>query len=775
MKPGIPICAVLLARFLALILVPLLQCVTARSQAAEPAGGFEATTGAFAVKFAPGDRWISISRPGVIPDRQALRWIPGGNADKLPLLDTEHLRSVSRTREAARETVTLSGKLDWADYQLGIACSADSPGLIRLSLDLTPAKSLDPGRFSDTGPELIYADSSGLPVDPAARFYFDNPAAHPVKTWHWRSDMNQFVYFGDSRILRSSLLYYTNFTALDAYFADSGTAIFKSVSGWEVHDDIVQHPPGALGTPGGQPFRFGLLIPASRQPLSAGRTYRLSDALLHLVPDAPPIDSTVESARRFIAGYAAIFSEIEKPATVFHPWGELTERLIAELERRKGKDGAYWEMSTHFNLLPLLAYSDRFSPERKPTLLSMARKQFQGQLGPEYRNDFGQQGIFGWYRTRETAAKADYWQGCLWPNWVFNECLRTQDDPDTRKLGPAPADVIVETARRLDYTFPVFVDINSASVVESGYDYDYGAAGLHAAIMLQHYQRTSNARYLEEAEESARKLAAFGFASGFEMQVPALSALTLLRLNSLTGKREYLDESCIQLAILLKHTWLFNPHYDRFKNRDLFALTSCRANLCYANGAEEGFIMAFLRDYLKEGEGRVPPQWLAIIAEILRYKAHSWCDSLPALQADKSVIHLEKPENWDTITPDSLVPMEPFGYNLDGRKLGFLNECIYGLNLLPEAAMMQFHPLGEGAMLYTEGPVDIDGLKDHPRTVRPLGAVRPLKAGLRGTDRSRWRLNAGDLTVQSDSASGAWQWFELAPGRTYRIERIELR
>lgn len=758
-----------------LILVSLMHCVPARSQAAEPAGGFEATTGAFTVKFAPGDRWISISRPGATPDGQALRWIPGGNATNFALLDGTHLRSVSQTKDAAVETITLAGKLDLGDYKIGIAIPADAPGLVRLSLDLTPAKALEPGLFADAGPELLYADNAGQPIDPAARFYFDNPVAHPVKIWHWRSDMNQFVYFGDSQVLRSSLLYYTNFTSLDAYFADSGTSIYKSVSGWEVHDDIVLRPPGALGTQNAQPCRFGLCIPASRQPLAAGRTYRLSDCLLHLVPDAPPIDSTVESSRRFISGYAAIFNHIEKPVLAYHPWGELTERLIAELERRKGKDGAFWEMSTHFNLLPLLAYFERFSPERKPLLLSMASRQFQGQIGPAYRNDFGQQGIFGWYRTREAAAKADYWQGCLWPNWVFNECLLTQDDPETRKMGPIPADVLVETARRLDYTFPVFVNINTAAVSESGYDYDYGAAGLHAAIMLQHYHRTRDARYLDEAEKSARKLTTFGFASGFEIQVPALSALTLLRLHSLTGNREYLDASCVQLAVLLKHTWLFNPHYGRFKDRDLFALTSCRANLCYANGAEEGFIMAFLRDYLKEGEGRVPPQWLGIIAEVLRYKAHSWCDALPTLHADKSVIHLDKPENWDTIAPDSLVPMEPFGYNLDGRKLGFLNECIYGLNLLPEAAMMQFHPLGDGAMLYTEGPVDINGSKDRPWTVRSLGAMQSIKAGLRGTDKSCWKTIAGDRTIQSDATPGEWQWFELAPGKTYRIERIEQR
>jgi hypothetical protein len=115
--------------------------------------------------------------------------------------------------------------------------------------------------------------------------------------------------------------------------------------------------------------------------------------------------------------------------------------------------------------------------------------------------------------------------------------------------------------------------------------------------------------------------------------------------------------------------------------------------------------------------------------------------------------------------------MEPFGYNLDGRKLGFLNECIYGLNLLPEATMMQFHPLGEGAMLYTEGPVTMEKRGERLWTLRTLGTTQPMKAALNRGKGAAWRATTKDGRLLPSSTASGCEWFEIISGNACLIDQ----
>ena len=736
--------------------------------------GFRASTGEFGVAYQPGDEWISIRRTSARGSRE-LRWIPGGGGSALPLLDRRHLQFTTNEVHSSGQSCTLRGQLGWAAYALGVELPGDTPGLIHCWIEVTPREPRGPDQnlFADAGPEFTYADSKGGAVDPEPVFYFETPVTHPVKIWDWRSDLNQLVYFGDRRVLDASVLSYTDFTALNDYFAASGTRMFKRITGWENHEDIVARPAGALGTAKQLPFRFGLQIPPARQALATNRTYRLSDTWLHLLPGAPPPQPTPETARRFLEGYAALFDHVRKPEPGFHPWHEWTSNLISQLSRRRDTNWVWWTLaSPHFNFLPYSDYLARFSPQQSDRLEVMGRKHLLTAYAPDYTNNFGSRGGYGWYPTRKQAAKADFWQGYLWPLYIANEYALTRTNAEVRKMVLNLPGVLLDLGRRLDYTFAVFVDLNAATNVTTGYDYDYGVAGLYAVLMLQYHRLTGEAKYLEEAQRAARKLTSFGFCAGFEMNVTALSTLTLLRLHQLTGDPQFLEGSYVQLATLLKHTWLFNPQYERFQGRDLFALTSARANIHYANGAEEGMIMRYLRRYLEEGEKVIDPRWQALVAAVLRAKAHSWTDALPARHADKSRLHLDKPENWDPNEADGWVPMEPFGYNFDDKKLGFLNECIYGCNLLAEAALMQFHPLDDRTLLYTEGPVVLEKRVPRGWALRASGTAKPMKAALYWPGTENWRIAhpKGSSVASSEPVQG-WRWFNLSPQTQYAIQR----
>ena len=81
--------------------------------------------------------------------------------------------------------------------------------------------------------------AGGAPLDPDAAFYFETPVPFPVRNWSGRVDMNQYVFFGDRRILDATVLAYTDFTALNTFFVDGGTRMFKRIEDWDRHEDIM--------------------------------------------------------------------------------------------------------------------------------------------------------------------------------------------------------------------------------------------------------------------------------------------------------------------------------------------------------------------------------------------------------------------------------------------------------------------------------------------------------------------------------------------------------
>ena len=120
------------------------------------------------------------------------------------------------------------------------------PRLINYSLKLNITKNIPPENnfFSSTYPELSYRFDNGSSVDPNLIDYFYGlPTA-----WsdglrdEYSRDLNEFVFFGDQRVLKSTLLYYTDFNSLNRFFEASNT-FFTVVSDYTTHtNDVVKQP-----------------------------------------------------------------------------------------------------------------------------------------------------------------------------------------------------------------------------------------------------------------------------------------------------------------------------------------------------------------------------------------------------------------------------------------------------------------------------------------------------------------------------------------------------
>lgn len=651
-----------------------------------------------------------------------MKWTPGGGSQ--PFLDAGNISQITDTDSDIGKGIAIKGSLSWADYTIDINIPDLSKGDIAISLSLALKTSLDANSslFSSPKPEWELIAPSGNIAQPI--YYFNGPI--PLENWadystmdRWfdRSDLNQLVYFGDNQVMKSTVLLYEDFTSMNKWFELSGNNILTKFELWEKHvDDIIRQPSGSLNTPQSNKYEFGLVLHTPKTAIPSGSAFVLSSAMVSLKPDVFSMEQASEHSQRFVESYADIYSMLEKPEAKFHNWVDLSRNLITEIESKGEKDLL---TAQHFNMKPVLQYLRNYDNSRVEYYMLKAFKETAASLRPNYKNKNGIGLGFGWMDDwKMGASKVDLWQGYFWPIIQCAEWGIQYNEDKIKRDVISTIPFTLATIEQMNYTFSVFVDMNEAKHIKNEANYDFGASGGILYMLLLYRDLLLNDNILPEAdktqliqkcldaaEKSADKLISFGFNSGFELNVTAASALGLYRLHEITGKEKYLKGVNTQLAVILKHSWLFNPQYRQYKDRNIFLQSSARANLSYSNAAEETMLIYYLEQLLKAGESKLEPKVAGMISELVRWKCTTIADGIPALHADKSIIHQGIAENLGAIDVNSYVPLEPYGYHgfQSDKGLGFLNHCYYGLGVIPQAALVQFHKLSDNKLLYTEG------------------------------------------------------------------------
>jgi hypothetical protein len=158
-----------------------------------------------------------------------------------------------------------------------------------------------------------------------------------------------------------------------------------------------------------------------------------------------------------------------------------------------------------------------------------------------------------------------------------------------------------------------------------------------------------------------------------------------------------------------------------------------------------------------------------LVSEVLRYKAAAQADSLAPLLPDPSIIYDGIPREWHRLVERSwYIPMEGFGY-LEWDKSGLhdrpgrVSQPPYCFGPLPEAALLQFHPLGRRAVLYVEAPIVIEREGERAVRFRVLATRGTFKAGVRGG------VAVAGISPRHDAVTGL-EAFEAVAGLTYRLE-----
>jgi len=82
--------------------------------------------------------------------------------------------------------------------------------------------------------------------------------------------------------------------------------------------------------------------------------------------------------------------------------------------------------------------------------------------------------------------------------------------------------------------------------------------GLYAAVMIEAWDLSGDARYFEEAKAAIRALTGYRFAAGYQFNITAIGAAACLRLWQATGDGFFRDQSLLLLASFFQHTTFYD-------------------------------------------------------------------------------------------------------------------------------------------------------------------------------------------------------------------------
>ena len=682
-----------------------------------------ARTGPFSVYYDPDDGYVRLCRQGA--DGGYLGLHPGGTS--LRLLAADRVTAV----EAETDDETGDGRLRIVSHIGGgkaaftLRLPADTSGLFSYDLDLSG--DWDADIAADWGPELIYhCADGGRRADHLVDYFEGTPGSNPAAG---TSDYNQFVYAGDPDVLDATLLYAADWPALDDYFVRTGTNMRGTVS----------FPPGEVGyempaptdTPGDNPVTV----------LAA--TLVLSDGAL-------PADDPQPYCERFVDDIAAVYDRLDRPNTEPVDWLNVSERALDAVEAPANR----FEYEEEFHpggvelvtmmsiVMPYRAYAERFKDEDAAAVAADVSSLVETYYDPDYIDAAGNTGMIGNSPAPLTLTHVDAWY-LLWPVIQAAEYALNFDDDRIAEMVVDTADVMVDIGRALEYKFPMWINADSLEGHDpeggrwNGYQYD--CTGAYAYLMCQYHELTGDDRYLTEARAAGDQVLETGFELPYEFTTTPLTPLAMCRLAERTGEERYVGASYVGLANVLRHSYFFDPDYGKFAGRQVFLLSEAMPPDGYegnffANALEEWSLLHHLDRYLREGGDALSPSARQMAAELLRHKGTSLADSLAAFQPDPSLVYDGvSPQAGRRVNHEWYLPLEPFGaLEPMFEQLGEVGQDLYGVGAYPEMAMLQYHPVGDDATLYVDGPVAVDSDGEFTWRVTPQGTAGTYAARLHG-------------------------------------------
>jgi hypothetical protein len=270
--------------------------------------------------------------------------------------------------------------------------------------------------------------------------------------------------------------------------------------------------------------------------------------------------------------------------------------------------------------------------------------------------------------------------------------LAIEGDRTARRLFLRSLPAAIEAARRFGYRWPVFFDQRTYEVIRAeaspgaGGENDVG--GLYANVMLQAYEMTGRADYLEEAQRAAAALSDLGFRLGYQMNTTMLGAQAMLRLWKLTGDERYAELFDTCLANFVDNLGLWECRYGTGLAQMTFFGSFPLHDAPYVAAYEEAEMVAIIHELFAEGGDRIRASARLLLAEYLRHaQDRSWA-YFPGHQSPDA---LSPKQRVGRLEPLLAIPVEDL---TDGwQQSGQVGQEIYGSALAFVGATRHFRSL----------------------------------------------------------------------------------
>ena len=584
----------------------------------------------------------------------------------------------------------------------GVTVEVLDGGLLRWTTTLTPATDL----VLPYAPHDVYPiDSNGSPLKTRGTAHAGQPMVG-ASALFWTLSEPAF----------GSALYLQNFTALNPLFETLGTK--------------------PVGLVGGKWPQLGFQLPAAETPLPAGQEIVVSDAFVCVSPLIPADER--EAARLFLDSLATIYPHLAQPETEWRDWPGRAADALSDLQTG---DGCLSERNGFTYARPYLGAEEPDSMVQLALTLPIVEygewtgkpMPFADALRAGLPAFFDENlGVMRRYLPDAPAekdrAESDSWY--LYHPLLDLGRLAKRGDPEARRMLLGSLDHAIRAARHFEYRWPVKFSLETLEVLtdvrKPGEPGQSDVGGIYAAVMLEAWDLTADARYLEEAEAAVRAMTGYRFAVGYQFNITAIGAAACLRLWEATGDDFFRDQSLLLLASFFQHTTFYDCKLGAAKYFPAFLSVLCLHDAEYAAVFEAFESFAAFHQMFTHAGDALPDSARLLVTEYCRCLLNrAWFyypGELPedALATESRNGHLDR-----TLA----IPMEDL-YPA-GALAGQVGQEVYGAGSAFAFTVRSFHrPAGAPFQIACDYPLTITNMSPGCAELRVHG-VSPFSCRLK--------------------------------------------
>lgn len=498
-----------------------------------------------------------------------------------------------------------------------------------------------------------------------------------------------------------SLLYFQNLTALNEYFLATDTK-----------------PDGVVG---GQWPELGYQPPTSpdaknppTKPLKAGQEIVLSDVFLSYRAEVP--EDPRHSARLFLDMLAEVYLCLEKPETQYHDWQRQAEETLRDLNeapeatiRHYGNRYVHPYTATEYPdsmvqltvLTPVREYAQWIGANGKAGLLAEELRVGVGRFYDKelqtlrrYLPNVGDD---------KDADEVDSWY--LYHPLINLGRLAKEGDKGAKELFLNSLDYAIKVAKHFEYNWPVQFNVKTLEVItrerKEGDPGQTDAGGLYAYAMIQAWELTGEARYLEEAKKTIEATKDRDFNLVYQTNLTAWGANACIRLWRITGEEFYREQSYVFLAGFFHNCVLWEPEIGHASNYPMFLGATCLHNAPYLAVYECFECFCAFHEYLSQAQDDMADSVRLLLTEFLKYTLTRAWYYYPK-EIPKEILSTEiRNGHIDRKLAFPLEDMYP-----DGQPAGQVGQEIYGSGTAFALTTRSYHHIRNAPFLfYCEYPV----------------------------------------------------------------------